>query len=1300
MPASRIREIPYNYTSFSDREIVLKFLGESSWETLNELRGQRRTGISARMLFEVLGDMWVIQRNPYLQDDMLMNKKRRHLLISALHHRLDQIEKRANENDLALELLAAARRAVLEFEEWLERQQMLRQKIFQKLGKLTRKDNIDFSGLARVSHVTDATDWRVEYPMVVISPDSEEEIAPLVRACIDLGLTIIARGGGTGYTGGGIPLYEETAIINTEKLDRIQELEKFSKQEHDESVVKVHAQAGVITKHLAEFAEVQGYIFAVDPTSINASTLGGNIAMNSGGKKAVAWGTAIDNLLSWNMVGPQGEWIEVERLDRNFGKIHQQKKVIYKVSRYDSSRKKLLSEPEIMEFTGASFRKKGLGKDVTDKYLGGLPGVQKEGCDGLITSATFLLHRMPKFTRTLSLEFFGENLTGAVTAVSEIIQMVDREDEVKLTALEHLDDRYIKAVKYNTKSSRGEDPKMLLVSDVSGDIESEIARVSEEMVKIVQKYGAEGFIATTAEARKNFWEDRSRTAAIAAHTNAFKINEDVVIPIEKLVTYSREIDTINMEFAIRNKIRIAEAFEDYLKGSMPEMSQMRSYVQSRERSEILDRKRKEALEHLREIRSRWNLVLKNFNKKASQFKDTLESLLCKNCDMDESIIDLLLQKRLVVSFREDVEKHIKNIFSGSELEKVRKKFDSIHAEHRSGRLFIALHMHAGDGNVHTNIPVNSNDYQMMKDAEGIVDRVMKLAKKLGGVISGEHGIGLTKYAYLDEKKRQDFIEYKQKVDPDGHFNKGKLLPESLQKLTYTPSLRLVKQEALILEQSSLQELNDSIKNCLRCGKCKRPCTTHVPRANLLYSPRNKILGTGLMIEAVLYEEQTRRGVSFNHFQELNNIADHCTVCHKCLAPCPVDIDFGDVTIMIRNLLLEWNKKRGNLPSKLGMKYLTQTEHPGIQFVYKTVLRPGFEVQQISSNFYQKISGISTIKKHELPSSTNEPPKLLSTAQHSLRKPLPKIPKDTMRGFLDLSDPTMVPIIRDPEKNPADMEAVFFFPGCGAERLHSQIGMAALAMLYHVGVQVVIPPKAICCGYPQKTAGKIKLAQKITTDNSVLFHRIANTLNYLDINTVLVVCGTCLKQLENYDLENIFPNNRLLDTHEFLLEKGISLAGLEGNDREYIYHDPCHSPLKNTNAQKVLDNLMGKKVTFSKRCCGEAGTFSVARPDVATQVRFPKEEELKKNMRNIIHKVDLDAEINAGELNGFSRKESENLRLLTSCPACLQGLARYRNDTHLDPTYIVIELAEHTLGKNWQEDFIRKVKNGGMEKVLL
>ena len=96
--SQRLREIPYNYTSFSDREIVIRLLGSDAWDTLDALRSERVTGRSARMLYEVLGDVWVVQRNPYLQDDLLGNRDRQGALIGALRHRLHEVEKRREES--------------------------------------------------------------------------------------------------------------------------------------------------------------------------------------------------------------------------------------------------------------------------------------------------------------------------------------------------------------------------------------------------------------------------------------------------------------------------------------------------------------------------------------------------------------------------------------------------------------------------------------------------------------------------------------------------------------------------------------------------------------------------------------------------------------------------------------------------------------------------------------------------------------------------------------------------------------------------------------------------------------------------------------------------------------------------------------------------------------------------------------------------------------------------------------------------------------------------------------------------
>ncbi|NQW58044.1 MAG: DUF3683 domain-containing protein, partial [Polynucleobacter sp.] len=273
---SRLREIPYNYTSFSDREIVIRLLGNEAWNILVQLREERRTGRSARMLYEVLGDIWVVQRNPYLQDDLLDNPRRLNSLIEALWHRLGEVEKRITKdspNEVG-QLLAAARLAVQSFATEFFKAKELRLRTKKILGKITAKDNIAFDGFARVAHVTDATDWRVEYPFVVLTPDTEFEIPAMVKACIELGLTIIPRGGGTGYTGGAIPLTPFSAVINTEKLETLSpvDVKKIPGVAHE--VATIFSEAGVVTKRVSDAAEKSGLVFAVDPTSAEASCIG------------------------------------------------------------------------------------------------------------------------------------------------------------------------------------------------------------------------------------------------------------------------------------------------------------------------------------------------------------------------------------------------------------------------------------------------------------------------------------------------------------------------------------------------------------------------------------------------------------------------------------------------------------------------------------------------------------------------------------------------------------------------------------------------------------------------------------------------------------------------------------------------------------------------------------------------------------------------------------------------------------------------------------------------------------------
>jgi len=1273
---TRLREIPYNYTSFSDREIVIRILGEEVWDLLDDLRNQRRTGRSARMLYEVLGDIWAATRNPYLQDDLLANRRRRDALVEAMRHRLREIEaRRTNRHDSVTRLLDAATRAVEAFEQDFEDTAQLRRRVLRKLSRATRRDNICCDGFARVSHVTDATDWRVEYPFVVLYPDTEDEVAGCVRACIELGLTIIPRGGGTGYTGGAIPLTKLSAVINTEKLDLLGDVETIALLGVEQPVPTIRCGAGVVTRRVMEAAEAQDLVFAVDPTSADASCIGGNIAMNAGGKKAVLWGTALDNLASWRMVDPTGHFLEVTRVGHNRGKIHDQELTRFTIQRLRKDGKTPYGEAEILEVPGRNFRKIGLGKDVTDKFLSGLPGVQKEGCDGIITSARFILHRMPTHTRTVCLEFFGQ-VREAVPSIVEIKTYLDSDSAAILAGLEHLDERYVKAVGYATKAKRGMRPKMVLLADIVGDNDNAVAEAASKVVRIANARGGEGFIAVSAEARKRFWLDRARTAAIAKHTNAFKINEDVVIPLDRLGDYSDGIERFNIELSLKNKIRLMQELEALFSGELP----VHQDAEKVAIQELLGSRPDQALALVRDARTRWQWLLDNLDQPAAELASVSVSGKPREPGTPATVFHVLQEYSLRVSWKTEVREPLLQLFEGRAFEAICREIDAVHQRVLKGRVFVALHMHAGDGNVHTNIPVNSDDYAMLQQANQVVGRVMALARSLGGVISGEHGIGITKLDYLHEDEIQPFVAYKQRVDPEGRFNKGKLQPGANLNRAYTPSFGLLEQESLILEQSAIGEISDSIKDCLRCGKCKPVCSTHVPRANLLYSPRNKILATSLLIEAFLYEEQTRRGISIRHFDEFGDVADHCTVCHKCANPCPVDIDFGDVSIAMRNLLRKNGKKKLSLGTSAAMLLLNATDPNTVKLARTAMVDVGYRLQRLAHHTAKRLGLVQAQVKH--PPATLGKPTVKAQVIHFINKPMPGgLPKKTSRALLDIEDRSVVPVIRDAAKVTDDSDAVFYFPGCGSERLFGQVGLATQAMLFDIGAITVLPPGYLCCGYPQTAAGEAEKGQAIITDNRVLFHRVANTLNYLDIKTVIVSCGTCHDQLQHYEFDKIFPGCRLLDIHEYLLEKGVKLDGVNG--MQYMYHDPCHTPMKTYQPMKVVNALMGQDVKLNDRCCGESGTLAVSRPDVSTQVRFRKQEEMVKGTEVIR------ASGHAGPI-----------KILTSCPSCLQGLSRYDDDAGTTADYIVVEMAKHLLGPNWMRQYVNRANNGGIERVLL
>ena len=207
-----------------------------------------------------------------------------------------------------------------------------------------------------------------------------------------------------------MPLTPFSAVINTEKLEQLGAVEMTELPGVDRKVATIFSGAGVVTRRVTEAAEQAGFVFAVDPTSLDASCVGGNVAMNAGGKKAVLWGTALDNLAWWRMVDPEGNWLEVTRLDHNLRQDPRHRGRAFPSSTGSTAThapgEKLL-RTESLDIKGRVFRKEGLGKDVTDKFLAGSAGraegrLRRADHVGALDSAQDArahAHRLPRILR-------------------------------------------------------------------------------------------------------------------------------------------------------------------------------------------------------------------------------------------------------------------------------------------------------------------------------------------------------------------------------------------------------------------------------------------------------------------------------------------------------------------------------------------------------------------------------------------------------------------------------------------------------------------------------------------------------------------------------------------------------------------------------------------------------------------------------------------------------------------------------------------------------------------------------------
>jgi FAD/FMN-containing dehydrogenase/Fe-S oxidoreductase len=1188
MSDSDIRKIPYNYTSADDSQVVRLLIGDAGFIRLQKSRLLEQGGPALRPLMRFFGDMFMLQRNPFIRNDLIVSHRRRQRFFKAVRLDLDMLLRAAVDHLDWMPVMEDCRRCLDATEAGIRRIRDGQRLIRRRLSALIGRKNIFTDPFTLNAHVTDATNWRLCLPLAVVRPTRETQVPKVIEVLARAGLNVIPRGGGTGLTGGSVPLEEGCVIVNTEQLNRIHGIETRAMQVPDQGlgqVAVIHLESGVITDAAMACARKQGLVFATDPTSAWACTIGGNIAENAGGKTAVLWGTAIDNLLSFNIAMPDGRLYTVRRLDHSLRRILPQDRIRFEIA--DDTGQCLRT----VDLGGHEIRQAGLGKDITNKALSGLPGLQKEGTDGIITSARFILHRAYPEQATCCLEFFGADMDEASRAIGAICEAFVNRGEETLMALEHFDDAYVRAIGYKVKAPRQDLPKAVLLVDMVGHHIDQISRGIQRLQGLMADYpNTHLFVAENEQEARRFWRDRKRLGAIAARTRSFKLNEDIVLPIAALAEFAQFADDINAEEQRENQLALVFRLGAHLETAQPledpEWLAAKLPAAKALLMATLDRLRLAGKHHLQE------------ETHIRQFKAELNEL-----------------------------------FSG--YVKIKREIDEIYTDTRSRLIVIATHMHAGDGNIHVNIPVFANDREMMIRAAETADAVMAKAVVLGGSVSGEHGIGITKFKYLDKHRLEELARYRRQVDPQGIMNPGKLSDPRWPQLAFAPSFNLLELEASILRYAELEALAERISACVRCGRCKTPCCVFHPKENLFYHPRNKNLAVVALIEAILYETQRFRSTGFNALKYLGQVADHCTICHKCQPPCPVDIDTGAVSILEREILTAHRSRKTAWATHLALAYLDSRSPVTNALLRPTALWAGSRFQRAGAWILKQLPGsvrLAGAKGFGL-----------------LRSPGPSIPAGTLFSRLpDCGAGQAVVIEPDGRVN----RTIFYFPGCGSERLYSRISLAAIHILIRSGMRVVLPPPFLCCGFPARVNAKGVMVRRQAMRTAVILSQIRERFGHWRFDAVAVSCGTCRESLADMNAAGIF-NSSLADVSRLAVENGLAVGIQPGR----FYHAPCHDSLDGSG--EALLARLGHPSIVVPHCCGEAGTLALSRPDIAAAMGLRKGDAFQA---------------------AFAGVDGEKI-VLTNCPSCLSGLARNQS-LGFRARHLAEELAICVDGKDW------------------
>jgi glycolate oxidase len=328
----------------------------------------------------------------------------------------------------------------------------------------------------------------ISNPGMVAWPRTTKDAARLMKYASEKGLKVVPRGAGSGMTAGAVPT-EGAMVMSLEKMNRILEI--------DARNLNVTVEPGVINETLQHELEKEGFFYPPDPASMGFCTLGGNVAENAGGPRALKYGVTRDYVMQLEAVLPTGEAIA----------------------------------------TGVRTHKGVVGYDLTRLLVG------SEGTLGVFTKIRLRFLPLPEAVTTL-LVFFGD-VEASGRAVSEITSA-----RIIPRTLEFMDREAIAAVENYKPTGLPTEIEALLLIELDGHPQA-IKQEAERVVEICRNQGAEVEMAADENARDRLWRSRRAVSPALHYLGLKKINEDIVVPRSRLPEMLGGLKRLSSESGIK-----------------------------------------------------------------------------------------------------------------------------------------------------------------------------------------------------------------------------------------------------------------------------------------------------------------------------------------------------------------------------------------------------------------------------------------------------------------------------------------------------------------------------------------------------------------------------------------------------------------------------------------------------------------------------------------------------------------------------------------------------------------------------